>query len=327
MRARLMLAAPLRLVLPCLLLPALASAAEAGAEGAVARTAYDAGAKAYSERRFSDAARLFEEAANLVPNSVALYTAAMAWERAGESTRSADDFGRALALGGLSAQEAAKATERLALLERSLGAVHVVGPASAQVHLDNLDRGASVPVTLHGAAGEHTLVALASGEGRPLVERRTVSLEAGTTLEVELRFTSPPEPSAIAPAGSVTLPPNEGASRKRFSVLPALGVALVGAGAAAEIAAALLWSAAVGAGNRYGQNPTQAAYDRANKLESWTNVALVGGGVLAATGVACLLWPAGRASGGHGRVTRGPWREGSMALRIGPTFMGMVGAW
>ncbi len=321
-------AASLRLVVPCLLLPALAAAAEPGPEGGVARAAYDAGAKAYSERRFSDAARLFEEAASLVPNSVALYTAAMAWEKAGESARSADDFWRAIALGGLSSQEAVKARDRLMFLESALGAVRVAGPANARVHLDDLDRGAGVPVTLHGWAGEHTLVALAgNSEGHPTVDRRVVWLEAGRTLEVDLSVTSRSEPSAVVSPDSVRLSPSSKATGSGSSVLPTLGIALTGAAAAAELAAALLWSAAVGAGHRYSENPTQTAYDRANQLESWTNVALVGGGVLAVSGVACLVWHVGRRTGAHGGVTRAAGREGSMDVRLGAANMAVFGTW
>ena len=314
-----------------LFVPALSFAAGHEVDAAAARATYDAGARAYSDKRFAEAAMRFEEAASLIPNSVALYTAAVAWERAGELSRSADDFGRALAAPGLSAQETAKAKERLAALESNLGALRVAGPAGVQVHLDEDGRDATVPVTLHGRSGTHTLVIAFANNGGRLVERRLVQVESGKTIDLALTSVTGAEPLATPPPQPVIAGPNEPPDSKRASphrrTTFVVGIALVGAGAAAEIGAALLWGAALEAGSAYRQQPTEAAFDHARSLESWTNATLVAGGVVAIAGVACLLWPTDSGSRHAGSARGGESQAMSVALRVEPTSMNVVGKW
>ncbi len=332
MHLRPLTSAPAWLAVLSLFVPALSFAAGHEVDAAAARATFDAGARAYSDKRFAEAAMRFEEAASLIPNSVALYTAAVAWERAGELSRAADDFGRALAAPGLSAQETAKAKERLASLESNLGALRVAGPAGVQVHLDEDGRDATVPVTLHGRSGTHTLVIVfATTNGGHLVERRMVQVESGKTIDLALVSVNGAEPAATLPQPPVIAGPNEPPDSKRASphhrTKFAVGVALVGAGAAAEIGAALLWGAASEAGSAYRQQPTEAAFDHARSLETWTNAMLVAGSVVAIAGVACLLWPT---DSGHRHAVSagvGESRAMSVAFRVEPTSMNLVGKW
>src|SRR5579883_1908948 len=139
----------------CLLASSVALAQD-DAASASARQHYEAGTKAFADRRFEEAALNFEAAAADKANPIGLFSAALAWEQANHSDRAADDYARALATPGLPADKTAQAKDRLASLEGVLGMASVTGPDGAQVQLDgNTEQ--PTPVTLHGSAGVHTL--------------------------------------------------------------------------------------------------------------------------------------------------------------------------
>ena len=69
------------------------------------------------------------------------------------------------------------------------------------------------------------------------------------------------------------------------------GVAAIGAGSGALLAGVVLALEAVDAKNAYQAAPAQATYDHASALQTWTNVAFIAGGVLAAGGIALVVWP------------------------------------
>jgi hypothetical protein len=254
-----------------------------------ARARYNAGSKAFAERRFVEAALDFEAAAADKPSPVALYTAALSWEQANVPDRAADDYTRALAAPSLSGDKEGLARERLGALEEVLGAVTVVGADGARVQLD-ANTELPVPATLHAAAGVHTLSARMGGDP---VARRPVVLERGKTAKLDLSFPPPSMPAreaqaalrAPAPA-RVALPASDAIGWR-----PAAGFTAVGVGGAMLLAGLVLGSEAVGARDAYRGAPTQATYDHATELQMWTNVAFVGGSVLAAGGIALLVWP------------------------------------
>ena len=90
-----------------------------------ARQQYQQGTKAFSGKKYADAALHFEAAAALKPSAIALYTAALAWDLARQPERAADAFTRALDVSGLDEKQTNTARDRVATLEKTLGAVDV----------------------------------------------------------------------------------------------------------------------------------------------------------------------------------------------------------
>jgi hypothetical protein len=279
--------------------------ASADAASLNARARYNAGTKAFSEKRFVEAALEFEAAAAEKPSPVALYTAALSWEQANVPDRAADDYARALAAAGASSWTApplgsdrvALARERLASLEGVLGSVAVVGPPGWRVQLDT-NTEVPIPALLHGSAGVHTLIA--RGPGKPIRRQAIVldraaehSLEVGAALPVALAEDAGPTSSA-PPAPRAPALRSEAPDPRRWQRPTAFMT--VGVGGALLLAGAVLGSEAVGARDVYRGSPTRDGFDHAMELQTWTNVAFVAGGIAAAAGIALLLWPPARAA-------------------------------
>ncbi len=292
-------AAPARAQTPASPAPAPASAAASvpSADDAAdaARSQYNAGTKAFADQRYAEAALAFEAAADAKPSAVALLTAALSWDRTNAPDRAADDYARALALPGLPADKTAQAKDRLAVLEGTLGAVSVTGAEGIRVQLDaNSER--PVPATLHGAAGVHTLTVRAPSGA---IERRSVVLDRGKTTPLDLA-TAPPAPSPDAAANPG--PPAPAAAHVEATPHASgdwkkpVGIALAGVGGATLLAGTLLGFQAIDAKNAYVAAPAHATYDHASSLQTWTTVAFIGGGVLAAGGIALIVWPASSSS-------------------------------
>jgi hypothetical protein len=245
-----------------------------------ARERYDAGTRAFGQGRFVEAALEFEAAAAEKASAVALYTAAMSWERANVPDRAADDYTRTIAIPGLPAEQVAAARERLTALEGALGTLSVTSPDGRRVELDANTEVAS-PAALHGAAGTH-LLTVHSLAGS--TERITVVLRAGVTTVL-----------ALPMAGGELAPQAQGAPHGA-EVRRGVGLVLVGAAGAALLAGGLLGVEALEARDAYDAAPVMATLDHASHLQTWTNVAFVAGGCLMAVGLALTLWPAPRAS-------------------------------
>ena len=267
----------------------------ADAASTTARARYNAGSKAFGEKRFVEAALDFEAAASEKPSPVALYTAALAWEQANVPDRAADDYARCLSVPGLPADKVGPAKDRLAALEGFLGAVTVSGPEGTRVQLD-ANSEVPVPAGLHGTAGVHTLSVRASGQP---ITRRPVVLERGKPASVDLtkepappqtgegkKDEPPPPPPAAAPAPSG----DSGAFRH------AVGFTALGVGGALLLSGAVLGAETVGATHAFRGAPSQGTYDHAAEMEMWTNVAFIAGGVLAAGGIALVVWPSSHPS-------------------------------
>jgi hypothetical protein len=254
-----------------------------------ARSQYNAGTKAFADQRYAEAALAFEAAADVKPSAVALFTAALSWDKTNAPDRAADDYARALALPGLPADKTAQAKDRLALLESMLGAIMVSGADGVRVQLDgNSER--PLPATLHGSSGVHTLTVRSPGAS---IERRSVVLERGKTVSLDLAM-APPVPASDAhgppppsrPAPAVEPVPSPSSDWKK-----PVGIAATGVGGATLLAAVLLGFEATDAKNAYVAAPAHATYDHASALQTWTNVAFVAGGVITAGGLALILWP------------------------------------
>ena len=146
-------------LLTALCLAALAPAAaeaQSADQTAEARRLYSEAKKAMGEKKYKDAALGFEAASKLKTSAVSLYTAAQAWELAGEPARAADAYSLALGTGKLSESQAQRSQERLAELEKRLGAISVNGADGTLVQLDD-HMELVVPAKVHGLPGDHSL--------------------------------------------------------------------------------------------------------------------------------------------------------------------------
>lgn len=261
--------------------------ADAAAE---ARLQYQQGTQAFAKKQYAEAALHFEAAAAFRPSAVALYTAGLAWDNASKPERAADAYGRAIDLGGLEGKQAALAKERVEKLEKALGTLAVTAPAGWKVQLDTFTE-VGAPARLHGASGVHALSVRAPGKP---IERRDVALESGKVVTLELKDepkveakpeVAPTAPAPVAPAPVVRSVPTYWTTRRVIGVgVGSLGVAVLGS-------AIVLGTNANGAKDAYEKAPSQEGYDHASSLETWTNVALVAGGLALAGGVVLVLLP------------------------------------
>ncbi len=270
-------------------LAASSARAQADADAEAARSQYNAGTKAFANQRYAEAALAFEAAADAKPSPVALFTAALSWDKTNAPDRAADDYARALALSGLPADKSAQAKDRLALLESMLGAITVSGVDGARVQLDaNSER--PVPATLHGSSGVHTLTVRAPGAP---IERRSVVLERGKTTALDTRDGTPAARVRRARTAAAWSSASAGASSCRCTGdwKKPVGIAATGVGGATLLAGVLLGFEATDAKNAYVAAPAHATYDHASALQTWTNVAFIAGGVITAGGLALILWP------------------------------------
>lgn len=286
-----------------------------------ARQQYAAGSQAFAAKRFVEAALHFEAAAAQRAHAVTLYTAALAWEQANRPERACDDYGRALEVPGLSAQQAGNARDRVAALEKTLGTLVVTAPpqdAGWRVQLVGLSEVAA-PGRLHAAPGVHQL--LAHAPNRP-IQKRDVTLEIGQTtrLELEAEAAAPvlKEPTVKrereeAPtrreADRSPSSPTTGASPRKSAGFVALGV-----GVAALGAGAILGSEALDARDAYNSAPARATLDHAQGLQTWTTVAFVFGAALTVGGLVLVLLPESKSTVATARLAIAP-SLGGAALR------------
>lgn len=280
-----------------LVLPArAATAAPSDDPSTEARQQYQQGTKAFSAKKYSDAALHFEAAAALKPSGIALYTAALAWDLANRPERAADAYARALDVGGLDDKQTNTAKDRISALEQTLGTLVVVAPSDWRIQLDSFTEVPANNAKLHGSAGDHKLTIRETGKK---VEHRDITLDAGKQTPLELKDEPKPEPKPEEtpappkpePKPAEQLPPR---LRNQFWNTPrALGVGVAGVGVATLVATAILGTNANSAADAYKAGPTQAAFDHASSLQTWTNVTLVAGLVFLAGGVALVALPIG----------------------------------
>ena len=192
---------------------------------------------------------------------------------------------------GLTTSQAQNARDRLATLERAMGTLEVNAPDGWRVQLD-ANTGVSAPAHLHAVPGVHALAV--APQGLP-VQHRDVTLELGRTVHLDLApppIAAPPaqklESAVVREAPSAPVRLRWAPSETRREV----GFGVVGAGIASLVAGIILGESALSARDTYNTAPTQAAYDHATALQTWTNVAFIAGGVFAVGGAALALWPA-----------------------------------
>jgi tetratricopeptide (TPR) repeat protein len=285
--------------------PARAGSAEADA-------AFARGTRAYQHGDNRGAAEAFETAYRLEPHGIAKYSAALAWEAAGEQARAADDYALALASGQLDAKQKKDAQERLRKLEQSLGRIEVRGPRGTTIEIEHID-GAPVPLTTYLSPGEHTLEArFPDGSTR----QTSVKVSAGQNVQTELEPAPHEEPSAPtsragAPVRGEERPVEPSNSQKT------VGYVMVGGAAAASLAAVYLGARALSARDEFNDSGFRDAdaHDRAASLRTATNVSWGVAGVLAITGGVLLITAPKKAESAARRI----------GVRVGPLSASLRG--
>jgi hypothetical protein len=285
-------------------------------DAAEAKRRFGEGTKALEAGRFREAALHFEAAARLRPHPVASYTAAVAWDKAEDPARAADNFARALDMPGLPAKEHKVAEERLTSLEESLGTAKITGPSTITVQFEGSTE-ATPPARLHSTPGARVLVIVRDEK----IERRDVILKVGQTVEVDVTEEAappPPAPTASAPPPPPTAsaepdepPPSPPGDTRKY-----IGYGLTGLGVVSAGVAIGLGFKTLSARDDYEANPTRAGYDSATSSRTWTNVAWAGAAVFGGVGLALVLWPSGKPA--EGEKT-----EETARIRISPSFGGV----
>jgi hypothetical protein len=263
---------------------------------ATAAQFFRAALAAYDRHEYRAAALAFEEAYRRVPRSAAMYNAGRSWEAAGESARAADAFATALASGEFDEHDAQVARERLQDLEPLLGRLDIVGPTTATVSLDGVDRG-SLPRKLHVAPGAHRIEVHRS-DGSVVVravEAKAGELVAITVGDVPAQAPPPPPLPVPLPTPERTLMPTWG-----WVSLAATGVLGV-AGAVTYVKFASDRSAFDTGGDHDASIHDNASAARTATYVLWG----LGGACAVATGLALTLSPR-RQSGASAEMRVGP---------------------
>lgn len=163
----------------------------------VASASFEAGSKAFRNGEYDVAARAFEVAYRLGRHPIALYNAAIAWEKDGQLPAAADDLFLSLQpVEGddtLSDKQASDAGQRLDQLRKKLGWIEVEAPEGAVLRVDDAREERGAPTVFHFAPGEAS-VAVTFADGN--TDRATVDVVAGESLPVA--FIPPsPEPTPV----------------------------------------------------------------------------------------------------------------------------------
>jgi len=212
--------------------------------------------------------------------------------------------------------EERKALERDSLLISGNTAVVNLSSVAPDADIIDARAGSSVPpqaykltggaLTLRLRAGTHTITA-SSADGKQ--EKWEVQLQPGKTVEKRFDFAAAPAAAPVAAAAATpagTPPPAEqqpAEEPKKGSPLRTVGFITAGVGVAAVIGGVITGVMANSAeddalGKCNAQNVCQtsaeADFDSAESLAMITNVLLIGGGVLTATGVTLIIVGGGK---------------------------------
>ncbi len=252
---------------------------------------YELGRQAFEAERFAEAALEFEAAFQALPHAVSLFMAADAWERAGRLEQAADAWSIVPSAPGVSAEQASQADQRRRTLERLLGTVVVTSSEAASVRLDD-GVARPTPARLHATAGTRTLVVLSGGHE----ERRAIRLDSGQLLTLPLD--SPPQRSLPPPPPAKSDVDRGPARQPSWWTTPRIvGAGLLGAGAAGLAVGTGFGLAARQTKQDFDQSPTAQLREQGLSQVRWTNVGLIGGGILLLGGASLLVWaPAPEAS-------------------------------
>jgi tetratricopeptide (TPR) repeat protein len=262
----------------------MAAATQAAPESESASELDKKARAAFEEKRFRDAAKLFEEANRRAPFPATQFNAALAWERAGELPRAADAYELALSLDGLDDARTGTASERLSALKKNLGYLVITRPMGASVSVAHV-KNAPIPTHVHVTPGSHVII-VRDRTGRE--QRKEARVFAGETAQIALELPTP-EPTRPAPKPAVEAKkdsaPSDGSAQRTW------GYVALGGGVVLGAAAAFLGVKTLDALDEYKGSDRRNldARDRTLRYRTWTNVALAGAVVSGAVGLYLVL--------------------------------------
>jgi hypothetical protein len=262
---------------------------QAEARRSAAKEKFDQGVSAYTERRYQDAVRLFQEADAIEPSTSLSFNVARSFEKLDDTSgalRWYRDFLRRSPQASNAAEVQAKVTALAAKLSQAgLQQISVLSePAGATVLLDEQNVGVT-PVTRDIAPGKHRLLLRLAGYADKTAD---IALEPQTPQDVSLKLEmARATPVAGDSPGATAGSPSE--QRPRFGIVPYVAM---GAGAASllgalgfELGRRSADSAAEGAP----QTEFQDHYDTMQRRQTAARVLAGVGGALVATGGVLLF--------------------------------------
>jgi hypothetical protein len=257
----------------------LAAPAAADEDAATAASMFKAASAAYARGEYRAAATAFEEADRRAPRAAAVYNAALAWDDAGDKARAADDYAVALSRTDITPANATRARERLGVLDKHLAIVDITA-GGATISLAYARR--SAPTRVYVAAGSYTVEAVWP-DGRRVEKKITV--EIGTTI---ITLEPPPLPPAKK---SEPPPPPPPRAPDPSTTQQNIGIGFLVFGGVGAASAVFLGVRAISARDEFNASghTDRDARERAASLRTWTNVAWLGAGVLAATGTILII--------------------------------------
>ncbi len=286
------------------LLPRAAFSAEpvtvSEAQITLAKERFQQATLAHARGAPSEAAQLFEEAGKLAPRAQAFFNAGISREASGESGRAADDFERALALGGLDEAETEAAQTRLKLLKQALAYLIVDEPAGGKISVGS-GESVDIPARLHLSPGL-ALVRIEGPDGK--LYSRQLQLSAGESETLRIEIDDPPARSVVLkrpapPAISGSQHSTQAAPRRsQVSGTPSdpratWGIVSLGSSAVLAGAAVLLGTQFTSANQAWDDSGwrDRSQERQARSLRLWTNVAWAGALAAGSAGTYFLVAP------------------------------------
>jgi hypothetical protein len=238
-------------------------------------------ASKFENKKYREAAQLFEKAFALAPTAQAAYNAGIAWDEADARARAASMLTRAVNLGELSSIELREASRRLGLLVPTLGKLVFEGPKGVEIRVG--EQSATAPGVLYVDPGQHDVEAtLANGEAR----RESVNVGAGESRAFAFDSKAP-----LAPTPAPRPRPREPRPAPASSTAKTVGWVSLGL-AAASVGAGVYLNVRGSNENRDfedGGRRDASQRERAVNLRTLAFVAYGAGAVLGGVGTVLLL--------------------------------------
>lgn len=248
---------------------------------------------AYRLGDFTRAGEAFEAAYEAAPHADALWNAARAWQRAGESVRAANLYARYLREAAPNAPDRNHATTALSQLSSKLGRIELHAEGADEVSIDG--RAVERTAMIYVAPGRHVVRARRAERASEQVE----TVAAGAVVSVAFGSLDPPpdaqparSPTAVAAAPAP--PPRADQFRERKTERSGWSpvVVWIGGGITIAAGAASIWSGldTLSARDSFVASPSQGGLDDGRTKQLRTNILFAVTGVAATATVAAAVF-------------------------------------